>query len=1424
MAAWNPAWQAQFAAVQNINEAMYNAMTPDQKMQIQQNWQQWQAYQEQYAQWHAQYGEQYEKEMQKQKPAQTQPAQQLRYHPYKQVQQVQQTQQQVMMAQMQASQSAYAGYQQTVAYQTPSLAMYQVQAASIPQVPMGMAQPPPPPPPPEAEPPPPPPPMEHKQPHGPQPLMGQSFGGQFSQNVQQDWLKGPRQQWNAKNQRQNQAPGGRNNPNQRNPNQQNQFNQGRNQQNQFGQGKNQFAQGKNQQNQFGQKNNKQQQSQFGQAKNQQNQFKQGRNQQNPQNQFATNQRNPRGPPGLMDNFQQNQQNFGQFNQRQQNFGQNQQRNQRDSWQQNRQNWSNQGSQQQNRQSWSNQGNQQQKKQSWSDQGYDDYEQEEDYEEEYYEDQLNVANAQQKSSDDKFYEDNFDDCPQGSSQLPESADKSPQKEPEAKEPAKAVASGSQVVDEDELRFDEQFKKWEEQFFNWKQQNVNHPDRRAYREYEMKFEECRNNLLERREQMRRRKAKEKMEKMEKTKDQEVLKADQQQEAEKPQESTESQEADEMQDVRKEEPQRDENLQNLFNSSTSKSIPGLDFLSEEAKNVPESDEKVDAVANRGADLAEISKNITSLLQTSNLMNILSMVKGSGKENAPQDSPNQCDNNNARHQENVEQWNDSEDPWAEREAERFGGFQGQRDFGRRFNDDRDRGYQDNFHGQNEGRFRDNFRQNDAGFRGNFGQNDRRFADQYGMNDRFGDRGRMFDDYAQGRRFQDFDRGMNRPEEENLSQHSGGNWRDRRYDYADRMNDFDNSHSSFSNHNIDDSTDFRPAQVIDYTNMPRESVQEPLNSRKAFDDILIPAKVVDYGHKKTSDSTPSLGNRREDFVLNMTTIDYGHASKDNKGKKGKPEVAKFHRSKKDLKKIQRETIIEAAKKRRKQRVEKLTEIFSSTAEYPGKWTLIGERQPFPDFPTKRGARKTRSGKKQLPKEQRRELAKKAAEMNKLENAYEGISDDEDDDELEMQKDEMEIIDLDDESLPDVDEVQGVQGVQEVKQEDEMSDASLPDAGEFDFPDAEQFLREQELKRKAKESAAKEEKLPVEEKTPFVVAIKEILEQPHRKVRPKRICVIFRGPPGSGKTYFAKLIKDREVEFGGSAPRILSIDDYYMTEVDEKMLCPETNKPIEVKKLIYTFEEGVEEQYMQYLLKSYRKTITDGYFDFIIVDCVNKDLGKYQDFVNFGKVNGFTVFTCEMILDAETCFQRNTHGRKRAEIEEILDKWPSLPADVVRISQKSLEVLHQEAEERRMQTEQVTEEQFSVSSEWNEDEDEEEEETEKDENDTIDEASEFGLLKSKWDSDRTEEQLARLDGTSKPLRHTTMEDFLQDADDLMVFDKDSKPGQKRVRWADIEERRAQEKMRAIGFVVGQTDWSRMMDPTQGSSALTQTKYIERHPK
>lgn len=58
-------------------------------------------------------------------------------------------------------------------------------------------------------------------------------------------------------------------------------------------------------------------------------------------------------------------------------------------------------------------------------------------------------------------------------------------------------------EEEKFFDDQFKKWEEEFECWKKQNANHPDKKAYAEYEKKFTDVRAKLLERREQMRRKK---------------------------------------------------------------------------------------------------------------------------------------------------------------------------------------------------------------------------------------------------------------------------------------------------------------------------------------------------------------------------------------------------------------------------------------------------------------------------------------------------------------------------------------------------------------------------------------------------------------------------------------------------------------------------------------------------------------------------------------------------------------------------------------------------------------------------------------------------------------------------------------------------------------------------------------------------------
>lgn len=94
---------------------------------------------------------------------------------------------------------------------------------------------------------------------------------------------------------------------------------------------------------------------------------------------------------------------------------------------------------------------------------------------------------------------------------------------------------------------------------------------------------------------------------------------------------------------------------------------------------------------------------------------------------------------------------------------------------------------------------------------------------------------------------------------------------------------------------------------------------------------------------------------------------------------------------------------------------------------------------------------------------------------------------------------------------------------------------------------------------------------------------------------------------------------GGSAPRILSIDDYFTTETDEVVTCPNTGKDINKKSMLYEYEAEMEGQYLQYLLKAFKKTISDGYFDFIIVDAVYQQLSPVIDIVTHARTKGFVV-------------------------------------------------------------------------------------------------------------------------------------------------------------------------------------------------------------
>lgn len=99
----------------------------------------------------------------------------------------------------------------------------------------------------------------------------------------------------------------------------------------------------------------------------------------------------------------------------------------------------------------------------------------------------------------------------------------------------------------------------------------------------------------------------------------------------------------------------------------------------------------------------------------------------------------------------------------------------------------------------------------------------------------------------------------------------------------------------------------------------------------------------------------------------------------------------------------------------------------------------------------------------------------------------------------------------------------------------------------------------------------------------------------------MRGVPGSGKSFLSKMIKEKEMEMGGSA-RILSIDDYFMADND-----------------LYEFDANMEGTYTQYLLKSFRKNLMDNLYNCIIVDCKNTTLKVLNEFYTIARSCLFTV-------------------------------------------------------------------------------------------------------------------------------------------------------------------------------------------------------------
>jgi len=188
----------------------------------------------------------------------------------------------------------------------------------------------------------------------------------------------------------------------------------------------------------------------------------------------------------------------------------------------------------------------------------------------------------------------------------------------------------------------------------------------------------------------------------------------------------------------------------------------------------------------------------------------------------------------------------------------------------------------------------------------------------------------------------------------------------------------------------------------------------------------------------------------------------------------------------------------------------------------------------------------------------------------------------------------------------------------------------------------------------------------------------------------------------------------------------------------------------------------------------------------------------------------------DTCVDRNTHDRKEEEIMNLHSGWESTPEHMNTLDLSST-LQDASIQNVEMQDEDNSKGAAEVGHE---------DKVEDDEGGDGDEDSEeTSFLKtSKWEIMDREEKLARLDGTTSKVKkslhrtqHTSIEDWLEIGD---AYNPARTDGKKRVRWADLEMRKEQAKVKEMGFVLGKKMYSSNKEAeADASRLLTNTKII-----
>ncbi|KXZ45919.1 hypothetical protein GPECTOR_49g503 [Gonium pectorale] len=200
---------------------------------------------------------------------------------------------------------------------------------------------------------------------------------------------------------------------------------------------------------------------------------------------------------------------------------------------------------------------------------------------------------------------------------------------------------------------------------------------------------------------------------------------------------------------------------------------------------------------------------------------------------------------------------------------------------------------------------------------------------------------------------------------------------------------------------------------------------------------------------------------------------------------------------------------------------------------------------------------------------------------------------------------------------------------------------------------------------------PAAPPAPVVVDVTRLLRPPHRSSRPAKLLLVLRGLPGSGKSTLARKIREAELEAGAEAPRLHSLDDYYMQEVEVEVVEEEggRKKRRKVTELKYVYEPEMEATYFRDLVRSVSRSCEDRRHSFVVVDAPVLRAEQLRELTAAGQRANFECYVLRPLeADPGVCASagRNVHGHSLEALREMAVGFEEAPPLYTQVSAVSL--------------------------------------------------------------------------------------------------------------------------------------------------------------